>query len=160
MFPVQVWALSSNKITALNSFKMKISVIFGVSQMTLGVILSIINHRYWYTLMLIGYLNHYDRYTCTCTKVMQWEIICTLFFPSRFFNRKVNIYCEFIPQVIFLASIFGYLVCEIFIKWIVFSVKDSTTAPNLLIGTQSLAKLPYCLKPTISNMNENYTKVV
>ncbi|XP_078332381.1 V-type proton ATPase 116 kDa subunit a 1-like isoform X2 [Crassostrea virginica] len=91
-----VWALSSNKITALNSFKMKISVIFGVSQMTLGVILSIINHR--------------------------------------FFNRKVNIYCEFIPQVIFLASIFGYLVCEIFIKWIVFSVKDSTTAPNLLIG--------------------------
>uniref|UniRef100_A0A8W8NN55 V-type proton ATPase subunit a n=2 Tax=Magallana gigas TaxID=29159 RepID=A0A8W8NN55_MAGGI len=91
-----VWALSSNKITALNSFKMKLSVIFGVSQMALGVVLSIVNHR--------------------------------------FFNRKLDIYCGFIPQVIFLISIFGYLVCEIFIKWIIFTVKDAPTAPNLLIG--------------------------
>ncbi|XP_052705531.1 V-type proton ATPase 116 kDa subunit a1-like isoform X2 [Crassostrea angulata] len=91
-----VWALSSNKITALNSFKMKLSVIFGVSQMALGVMLSIVNHR--------------------------------------FFNRKLDIYCGFIPQVIFLISIFGYLVCEIFIKWIIFTVKDAPTAPNLLIG--------------------------
>ncbi|XP_062612232.1 V-type proton ATPase 116 kDa subunit a 1-like isoform X1 [Saccostrea cucullata] len=91
-----VWALSTNKITALNSFKMKISVIFGISQMFLGVMLSIVNHR--------------------------------------FFKRKVNIYFEFIPQVIFLAAIFGYLVAEIFVKWIIFTWKDAATAPNLLIG--------------------------
>lgn len=56
----------------------------------------------------------------------------------RFFNRKLDIYCGFIPQVIFLISIFGYLVCEIFIKWIIFTVKDAPTAPNLLIGTACL----------------------
>ncbi|XP_055995338.1 V-type proton ATPase 116 kDa subunit a 1-like isoform X4 [Ostrea edulis] len=91
-----VWSLASNKITALNSLKMKISVIFGVSQMFLGVALSIVNHR--------------------------------------FFNRKINIYCDFIPQVIFLSAIFGYLIIEIIIKWIVFSFRNVGEAPNLLIG--------------------------
>lgn len=65
--------------------------------------------------------------------------IIAFFSPfCRFFNRKLDIYCGFIPQVIFLISIFGYLVCEIFIKWIIFTVKDAPTAPNLLIGTECL----------------------
>ena len=29
----------------------------------------------------------------------------------RYFKRKVNIFCEFIPQMIFLNFIFGELVC-------------------------------------------------
>ena len=39
-----MWEMAENEITYLNSFKKKISVIFGVAQMTLGVILGLLNH--------------------------------------------------------------------------------------------------------------------
>ena len=52
----------------------------------------------------------------------------------RYFRNPLNIFCEFIPQLIFLLAIFGYLVILIFFKWINFDATKTQQAPSLLIG--------------------------
>ncbi|XP_047135938.1 V-type proton ATPase 116 kDa subunit a 1 isoform X1 [Hydra vulgaris] len=89
-----VWQLAVNKLTFTNSFKMKISVIFGVIHMMFGVVLSIFNH-----------IHH-----------REW----------------IGIFGEFIPQLLFIGCIFGYLIFMIFYKWLVFSIQ-SPHAPSILL---------------------------
>lgn len=89
-----IWQVSENKLNYLNSFKMKTSIILGIMQMTLGVVLSLFNHVY--------------------------------------FKNPVNFFCEFIPQMLFLMSIFGYLCIMIFIKWFKYTAWTSWSAPSLI----------------------------
>lgn len=90
-----IWQVAGNKLNFLNSLKMKLSVILGISQMTFGVILSYFNYR--------------------------------------FFRQQVNVVLVFIPQLIFLVCIFGYLVLMIFMKWFLFDASNSSRAPSLII---------------------------
>ena len=45
-------------------------------------------------------------------------------FNQRYFRDKLSIICEFIPQMIFLNALFGYLVILIIAKWISGSYAD------------------------------------
>ncbi|XP_072619044.1 V-type proton ATPase 116 kDa subunit a 4 isoform X2 [Vulpes vulpes] len=90
-----IWNLASNKLTFLNSYKMKMSVILGIVQMVFGVILSLFNHIY--------------------------------------FRRTLNIVLQFIPEMIFILCLFGYLVFMIIFKWCHFDVHVSRHAPSILI---------------------------
>ncbi|KAI9299240.1 V0/A0 complex, 116-kDa subunit of ATPase [Neoconidiobolus thromboides FSU 785] len=75
------WHGAENALIFTNSYKMKMSVIFGVVQMTFGVCLTVFNYRH--------------------------------------FKHNYGIYLEFIPQVLFMLSIFGYLTFTIVYKWTV-----------------------------------------
>lgn len=48
---------------------------------------------------------------------------------AKFFKQKLDIWCVFIPQMIFMNSIFGYLVFLIILKWLV-DVNATTCASN------------------------------
>ncbi|XP_051973807.1 V-type proton ATPase 116 kDa subunit a 2 isoform X3 [Xyrauchen texanus] len=90
-----IWNMAMNRLTFLNSYKMKMSVIIGVIHMSFGVVLSVFNHLH--------------------------------------FRQKFKIYLLFLPELLFLLCLFGYLVFMIFYKWLAFSTQDSPLAPSILI---------------------------
>ncbi|KAG9283225.1 V-type proton ATPase 116 kDa subunit a-like [Astyanax mexicanus] len=88
-----VWNIASNKLSFLNSYKMKMSVILGVSHMLFGTTLSLVNYIH--------------------------------------FRNFQNILLRFIPELVFMLSLFGYLIFLIVFKWCV--QLRSETAPSILL---------------------------
>ncbi|XP_076900406.1 V-type proton ATPase subunit a3-like [Bidens hawaiensis] len=80
------WHGSRSELPFLNSLKMKMSILIGVAQMNLGIILS--------------------------------------FFNAIYFKNPVNVWFQFIPQMIFLNGLFGYLSLLIIVKWVTGSQAD------------------------------------
>ncbi|XP_055458025.1 V-type proton ATPase 116 kDa subunit a 4 [Psammomys obesus] len=100
-----IWNLAANKLTFLNSYKMKMSVVLGIIHMIFGVILSLFNHIY--------------------------------------FRRPLNIILQFIPEMIFMLSLFGYLVFMIIFKWCRYDAHTSRKAPSILIHFISMFLFDY-----------------
>ena len=97
IYPIGVdpkWYSAENELTFLNSFKMKISVIIGVLQMILGLMLKGINGIY--------------------------------------FKDYIDFLFEFIPQLIFMCLLFGYMIIMIYIKWGTDWSEDPSKAPSII----------------------------
>jgi len=91
------WKFKKNELIFYNSLKMKISIILGVTQMSLGILLSLFNGIH--------------------------------------FRKPYNILFEFIPQILFLLSIFGYMCFLILLKWCKpFEPHDAPSLINVLIN--------------------------
>lgn len=90
-----VWAgKSTNELQMVNSLKMKLSVIIGVTQMVLGIVLKGAN--------------------------------------AVKFKSGTDFIFEFIPQLIFMLSTFGYMVLLIIIKWLTDFSYNTAAAPSIL----------------------------
>ena len=103
----QVWQVSENKLVFTNSYKMKMSVILGVAQMFFGVILSTFNHVYISLPTTIGPILYVP-------------------FPCSHAKSYISLAVEFVPQVLFLLCIFGWLVFLMVAKWVTFYANSST----------------------------------
>ena len=91
-----VWHVAENELLFLNSLKMKLSIVLGVSQMVFGLFLKMSN--------------------------------------EMFFRDYLSFFTETIPQIIFMLSLFGYMVLLIIYKWAIDwsgTSADSDTPPTV-----------------------------
>lgn len=82
--------------------------------------------------MLFAVTNIYAIY---CHKYLSY-LVSKISFLSHF-KKRLNIIFDFIPMIVFLFCMFGYLVILIFVKWIKYPSSKSHMAPSLLIGKRS-----------------------
>ena len=85
-----IWHGHSGELPFTNSIKMKMSIIIGVCHMTVGIVMSLMNHLYR--------------------------------------KDRLSIYTEFVPQMLLLYSMFGYLSLLIVLKWTLGTVAQPVTA--------------------------------
>jgi V-type H+-transporting ATPase subunit a len=113
------WHGTDNLLIFTNSYKMKMSVLFGVLQMSVGIVLSAFNHFY--------------------------------------FRRYVSVFHEFLPQMMFLQSIFGYLSVTIIFKW----CTDWTgrNAPSLLDLLINMFVSPFKVLPPEEILYEGQSSI-
>lgn len=89
-----IWYISKNELAFLNSLKMKVSVILGVLQMSLGV--------------------------------------CMKAFNAVYFEHKLDLWLEFIPQITLLWVLFGYMDLMIICKWCTDFTNREYEAPSVV----------------------------
>ncbi|CAG8774324.1 1365_t:CDS:2, partial [Acaulospora morrowiae] len=118
VYPIGVdpaWHGTDNYLVFTNSYKMKMSVILGVIQMSFGIILTVFNYVY--------------------------------------FRKTISIYTEFIPQILFMQCIFGYLVFTIIYKWSINWYETDRSPPGLL----NMLIYMFLQPGTVAKKDELYT---
>ncbi|KAK0225032.1 V-type ATPase, V0 complex, 116kDa subunit family [Armillaria nabsnona] len=94
------------------------------------------------------FVNSYKMKMSVVLGVIHMTFALCLQLPNHFkFKRLVDIYANFIPQITFLLSIFGYLVICILYKWSVDWSKSSLPPPSLLNMLINMFLSPGNIKP-------------
>merc|ERR1711971_992227 len=55
--------------------------------------------------------------------------ICLSYWNATYFKKRLNIFAEFIPQIIFLSCMFGYLTLLMWMKWVMYSANSGDDFP-------------------------------
>jgi V-type H+-transporting ATPase subunit a len=92
-----VWKGCPNELDYYNSFKMKLSILLGILQMSLGIFLSAMNYN-----------------------------------KEKAPLRWINLLFQFLPQITFLWSIFGYMCVLVIIKWVTAWDAAGNPPPSIL----------------------------
>jgi V-type H+-transporting ATPase subunit a len=58
---------------------------------------------------------------------------------NLYFNQTVDFIFEFIPMIIFMSSLFGYMIILIFVKWATDWSQDTSKAPSLIAQLMNIA---------------------
>ncbi|XP_060998058.1 V-type proton ATPase 116 kDa subunit a 2 isoform X1 [Dama dama] len=101
-----IWNLATNRLTFLNSFKMKMSVILGITHMTFGVILGIFNHLHFrkkFNIYLVS-IPELLFMLCIFGYLIFMIIYKWLVFSAETSRTAPSILIEFISMFLFLAS--------------------------------------------------------
>ena len=90
---------------------------------------------YWYTVDNdLVFFNSYKMKLSVIIGIIQ--MCCGLLFKCAntvFFRKPLDFFFEFIPQLVFMLALFGYMVIMIFIKWATeWNYNFDNEAPNLI----------------------------
>jgi V-type H+-transporting ATPase subunit a len=72
--------------------------------------------------------------------VMQMALgVCMKAFNALYFNNKLDLYFEFIPQIILLMVLFGYMDLMIICKWLTDFTGRESEAPSIITNMINMA---------------------
>ncbi|CAG2177300.1 unnamed protein product, partial [Oppiella nova] len=92
----------------------------------------------------IVFLNTYKMKLSVIIGVMQMLFgVCLSYWNHTYFRRRINIWVEFVPQVVFLMAIFGYMNGMIFAKWFKYGYHTAGAAPSILITLINMFLMKY-----------------
>ncbi|KAG5643555.1 hypothetical protein DXG03_000649 [Asterophora parasitica] len=124
------WHGTENALVFTNSYKMKMSIVLGVIH--------------------VGFASWCFRTATNLLTMRQMTFALCLQVPNHIrFKRPVDIYANFIPQMIFFQSIFGYLALCIIYKWSIDWSKTDWEPPSLLNMLIAMFLEPGTIKPEL-----------
>jgi len=82
--------------------------------------------------------------------------VCMKAFNATFFKNKLDLFCEFVPQIILLLVLFGYMDLMIICKWLTNFKGHEHSAPSVITNMINMALAGGSIEPgTVAVVGSN-----